>query len=263
LKWPISDVGFDAYDRRARLQPGLIALLPALVVPLALFPNEVLGNVGRSLVALTSYVGLFYLLANLARGKGKALEPHLLSKWGGWPTTVLLSFRDRTIDQHTKARYHKALCKIAPNIALPSVEEEQREPDRADDVYRSLTRKLIESRRGPKYPLVHLENAQYGFRRNMLGLKPTAISLVILSGLVIALIWWLPFRHSQLSPDAILDDLTARWRIYGLFLGNLIILIFWTFNVDEPWVRQSAYSYAEALLRTLEPTSKTAARKAS
>ena len=38
--------------------------------------------------------------------------------------------------------------------------------------------------------MLHRENASYGFRRNMLGLKPIAIAVAAMAALVTALGWW-------------------------------------------------------------------------
>lgn len=246
-------LGFDAYERRARLYPGLIAIFPAVAVSLALFPNLVGGHIGGTLVAIFSYVGVFYLLANLARSEGKKVEPRLLLKWGGWPTNILLRHRDDTLDSHTKKRYHDAIAKLASDFTPPTVEEEQSRPDLADDAYRSATKRLLELRRGTRYQLVHKENEEYGFRRNMLGLKPWAIGISILVGLTLVLIWFWPFRHSRISEDSLFDDLGNRWPIYALFLGDLIVTFFWVLYVNAEWVRQAAFGYADALFRTLEP----------
>jgi hypothetical protein len=246
-------LGFDAYERRARLYPGLIAIFPAVAVTLALFPSSIGGHFGGTLVAIFSYVGVFYLLANLARSEGKKIEPRLLLKWGGWPTNILLRHRDNTIDAHTKKRYHDALAKLASDFSPPTLEEEQSRPDLADDAYRSATKRLLELRRGTQYQLVHKENAEYGFRRNMLWLKPWAIGISVLVGLTMVLVWSWQFRHSKISEESLLDDLGNRWLVYALFLGDLILTSFWVLYVTEAWVGQAAFGYADALFRTLEP----------
>lgn len=192
---------------------------------------------------------------NLARSEGKRIEPRLLEMWDGWPTTVMLRHRDHTIDPHTKKRYHEALAKIARDVTLPSSARERQNPIRADEAYRSATKKLLESRRGEKYRLVHGENAAYGFRRNMLGLKRWAIGLLIVVGFSLVLVWWLPYRSSSISSSLILNDLLQRWKVYLLFLGESAALLFWIVYVRSNWVRQAAVDYAHALFRTLESSS--------
>jgi hypothetical protein len=255
LKWSLSSLGFDAYERRARLYPSLIAAFPAVVVPMVLLPHVMFEHYSRSLFALFAYVGLFYLLANLARSEGKRIEPRLLEMWDGWPTTVMLRHRDHAIDPHTKKRYHEALAKIARDVTLPSSAKERQNPIRADEAYRSATKKLLESRRGEKYRLVHSENAEYGFRRNMLGLKPWAIGLLVAVGFSLILVWWLRYRLAPISANLVLNDLQQRWRVYLLFAGDLTGLLFWIAYVRPNWVHGAAVDYAHALFRTLESAS--------
>ncbi|MGO9267460.1 MAG: hypothetical protein ACLQBA_21700 [Candidatus Binataceae bacterium] len=254
MKWSLSSLGFDTYERRARLYPGLITIFPAIAVPLVLFPRALLQNWGATLVTVFTYVGLFYLMANLARGEGKRVEPGLLSKWGGWPSTIILRHSDPTIDPYTKKRYHQALKKIAPDVPLPSPETEEANPFDADLAYRSATMKLLETRRGEKYRLMHDGNAEYGFRRNMLGLRPWAIIITVIVCMVVLLIWWHRFRSGAISENLILEDLAIRWRIYFLVFSDLAALFFWCFYVRERWVRQAAFDFARALFRTLEST---------
>src|SRR5690606_31393015 len=128
---------------------------------------------------------------------GKRVETALLAEWGAWPTTQFLRHRDATIDPFTKARYHAKLQVICPDLSLPTKEDEQANPRRTDDVYRSATMRLLEQRRGPEYKLIQGENAHYGFRRNLLGLRPVACFLVGSSSLVTAVAWWSPFAAGQ------------------------------------------------------------------
>jgi hypothetical protein len=96
----------------------LIAVLPAIAPLLVLKTQAVFEHYGRASIGLAMYVGLFYLLVNVSRGEGKRIQPSLLKKWGGWPSTIVLRHSDTTIDAYTKARYHAALAKLAPDVSL-------------------------------------------------------------------------------------------------------------------------------------------------
>jgi hypothetical protein len=76
----------------------LIAVLPALAPLLVLRAHSVFEDYGRALAGFAMYVGLFYVLVNVSRGEGKRIQPGLLEKWGGWPSTVVLCHSDTTID---------------------------------------------------------------------------------------------------------------------------------------------------------------------
>ncbi|MFC2254800.1 hypothetical protein ACETRX_34680 [Labrys portucalensis] len=237
---------FDTYQRTARLFPGLLMLLPALLALLAWFPYLIIGNIGLSLVTLATSCGLLYTLATIARTKGKRIETKLLAKWGGWPTTILLRHSSQ-MDRFTRARYHAFLAKSVP-IEFPTLEQERQDPARADEVYGSAIKWLLEKARGDKFPMVAKENASYGFRRNLLGLRPLALSLCVLVTLlsVAAIVLQLAPQWSGLTWSQITaSQSTGVWAALGV---NIFAAVLWATTVSEDWVRQAADQYASALL---------------
>jgi hypothetical protein len=194
---------------------------------------------------------LLYLLASLARSRGKKAETRLLEAWGAFPTTIILRHREGTIDPITKERYHKALTALQGIGQLPTAAEEKADPGRADHIYRSATKRLIELRRGAKYQMLEDENASYGFRRNLFGLRLTASSISLMAAIVTAVVWWsllvkpidLATVENSISTYPYLPVLIVTDIVYGL-------LVAWF--VDREFVRQAAFEYASALLRTLE-----------
>jgi len=232
---------FDGYTRVARVYPALISLAPVIWTAAAVAPNAFTESTLR--VGLTAAVGLggIALLANLARSRGKEAESVLLVEWDGWPTTRFLRHRNAIIDPFTKARYHAKLQQLSPDLSLPNEGDERRDPRRADDVYRSATARLLELRRGPDYKLLQGENAQYGFRRNLLGLKPVALSLVAASIAVTSVTYWSPFGAGL-----------ARPPLFAAWLGDFCFVLVFALIVRKEFVRQAADEYALSLLRTLD-----------
>ena len=168
---------FDRYDVLARITPGLLApLVPAFSLLVA-FPQIVTENIYRAIGSGVVMVGLFYLFAGLARSRGRAVQQTLRQRWGGFPTEIVLRFRDATIEMPTKRAYHAALQDLAPDFRLPDASAEAHDPDAADGLYRAVIRRLIDLRRGPKYPLILNDNIAYGFWRNLLGMKGLALVL--------------------------------------------------------------------------------------
>lgn len=248
----VADVwkNFDSYNRTARLYPSLIVLAP-IIGPLVLVVPEIDFGVKQSSVTVIALACFAYLFSSLARSRGKLIEDTLLKVWGAWPSTIILRHSDATIDPITKARYHAALSKLCNGLKFPTAEEEFSHPNEADAVYRSATRRLIELRRDKQYQLLHQENASYGFRRNLLGLKPIAIIAVLISGAIAVTTWWLvvpsPFNWISLISVAKAKPLFPL--TIALLLSYLLIFIFF---VNKNFVRQAAFEYAEALMRTLE-----------
>ena len=191
---------------------------------------------------------MFTLLVNVARSKGKLLEPQLVDSWGGWPSTTLLRHRDKTIEAPTKARYHKKLQELVGELVLPSADEELANPVAADVVYRSATNLLKEKRRGPKFKLLLRENALYGFRRNLLGLKRIAHSPWLAAMAAGEILLWV---RSTTPPSGFAVAV-------GINLGSLLT---WWLVVTPDFVRgEASYDYASALLRTLDASARSSPR---
>lgn len=241
---------FDPYSRVARLYPSLIALAPIAWSAIALFPN-IVDTVGHSAIFAISATCILYFITGIARSRGKVVERKLLKRWDGWPSTTLLRHRDATIDPVTKARYHTALSSLCGGLAFSSPQHEAANPSAADDVYRSATKKLIEQRRGPQYKLLHGENASYGFRRNLYGLKPLVLTETLIMAVLTGGAWWLvtPQPYTRL----IVAEFVVQYPHFPVLLAlDLAFGLIWIWAVVPNFVLQSGRDYAEALLRTLD-----------
>lgn len=233
---------FDAYNRVARIYPALFTLAPISWTAAVLIPTGVSLQTSSAAVAGLIAASLLYALASLARFRGKSLEPKLLATWDGWPTTILLRHRDQTLDSVTKSRYRTTLGRLCHPLVWPSESDERFDPAAADSVYRSATLRLIEHRRDRRFTLLHRENASYGFRRNLLGLKPVALITLAACSIILAVALFVG------QPDV---QVTRTGAILG-FGADLIAAIFWLCVVRPVYVRQAAHEYAIALFRTLE-----------
>ena len=249
MDWDWIEKLLDQYSRIARLYPAVLATAPAIWTTVALDTGGV-ESISHGAMFVVVAAGVLYLFTSIARSRGKHVEPKLLEKWGGWATTALLRHRNTLIDSLTKARYHEKLGTLC-GLSLPSVQEEANEPRHADDIYRSATKKLIELRRGPEYSLVHSENASYGFRRNLFGLKPVATAIALVAAGASVSGWWL--KADQ--PDrwqAIINLAASFPEMLLLGLLNIGYAGLWLWIVRESFVFQAASDYALALLRTLD-----------
>jgi hypothetical protein len=239
---------FDGYSRVARLYPAVLTLLPA-VLTAALTIDADLGS--RVLASVIAASAVATLLANVARSRGKALEVELLLQWGGWPSTQLLRHRDGSLERPTKLRYHSRLERLCQGLQIPTEVQERQDARAADEAYQSATRQLIELRRDEKYKLLHKENAHYGFRRNLLGLKPVALWLICggLTWTVCDIVMGLPVMQTwrELRVDA-----ATRTPLYVAAAVNIGSGIMWLALVRCEFVRQAGFEYAFALLRTLD-----------
>jgi hypothetical protein len=243
---------FDPYSRVARLYPALIALLPLLWTPPALNPAFLTFDLAHIVGASVLFGAGMTLLGSIARARGKAVQVKLLAMWGGWPTTIMLRHGDSAIDPHTKERYHARLQALCKGLTLPTPQEEAQDRQGADDKYLSATKRLQERRRTPEYKMLDKENALYGFRRNLLGLKPIALGAAAVAIAVSALVAVYGFTESGNTAAALFADAGARWHVYAFAALDLVYIVLFAAMVTPAYVRQAGDEYAVALLRTLE-----------
>ncbi len=245
---------FDTYGRQARLYPGLLTLFPPLLAAIAWFPALITSSIGTTLLTLASACGLLYGLGVVSRTQGKKVEKRLLRQWGAWPTTIWLRHASDCLQPQTLARYHGYLTAHVPGLTLPSRDEEARAPQEADLAYASAVKWLQERCRGKAYPLVEKENAEYGFRRNLRGMRPLGLTGCLLAAILSVAI--IVDGHRDLA--AALASLSSAecWRaisgiaptILSATVVNLLAVLGWLVIVKDSWVRDAGDQYARALL---------------
>jgi hypothetical protein len=234
-----SAVGFDRYDRNARLMPALLVMLPALL--LVAVWSKPLWTLMGGVAALLVTCGATYLASHVARHRGRIVERRLIATDGALPSVRALRHRDALIDPQTKARYHDFLR--SHGLHVPDSAEERLSPKVADDAYSSACKLLLElTRDKSKFPLVASENIGYGFRRNSLGMRSMAL---IMLGLVLA-------ANSALLVADYLETQTIEWAGVALTVFMLGYLYVWLFIVNLDFVRDAGNAYAVRLLATCE-----------
>ena len=240
---------FDSYNRVARVYPVLLCALP-LAALTTLLRHKFEWGVSEGLLEVILLAATLYALASVARSRGKRTEVTLIALWGGWPTTILLRHRDLTIDPLTKKRYHGKLAALS-RLKFPDDAEEAQRPAEADQVYRSATRSLIEARRGAQFAILHAENASYGFRRNLLGLKPAAVTLALaVAGILSA--QFLIGLTRPITSVALLSSIRQQPTAVVALIADLFYLAVLLFIVRDSFVWHAGCEYAEALLKTLD-----------
>jgi hypothetical protein len=228
----------DPYSRQARLQPALVVVVPVAILIVVWFPA--VWSVWGLLVTVASSCGITLLLSQIARDRGKRLEPEVYASWGGKPSVALLRHADGRIDENTKARYRAFLASPLPDLKLPSPSEEEADSARADRAYESVTAWLLTQTRDTKtFGLLFRENISYGFRRNLWGLKPIGLpialacacaSTTVLAHNYVAL-------HEPLPPQIVFVT-AVTW----------ILALLWIAWITPSWVRIPADAYGQQLL---------------
>ncbi|MBK1714922.1 hypothetical protein [Rubrivivax gelatinosus] len=233
----------DPYERKARMTPGLLVILPLLIPILWTFGAR--NPLLTASLGLVTSCGVIYGLASIARGRGKLLEERLIRKWGGMPSTIVLRHRDDFLDRVTKARYHEEIAKKL-GIRMPSEVEEAEDPVTADASYIAAARALRERTRGKPYGLLLKENIAYGFHRNMCAMRLYGVvaSLIgMVAGVVLS-------KTVQLHPFFLdLDRITPAGGVTCAV--SLAMLVAWLYFSPDA-VRRIGYVYAERLFEALK-----------
>lgn len=232
------------YELKARIFPASLTILPLVITLLILFPELI--NLGSSLIILGILIILLFFLGKLARERGKKVQHKLIQKWGSLPTTLYLSHLDNTLDIETKKRYHDYLEKNIEGLELPSQAEEIEKPKYSQDKYESAVKWLLENTRDTKdFSLLYQDNINYGYSRNMLGMKPLGVVISVIS---FVLNFYL--LYSQSYPY-------ITENTVGIIISIMIsfaFIIIWIFFVNEKWVKSTSKAYARTLLSTCEKT---------
>lgn len=227
----------DFYTFKARLLPALLVALPLVITGIGLFPKYLAG--WKSLYAVATSCGLVYLLAELGRRAGALKQEKLFKAWGGKPSVDLLRHR-KAANKALVAERHRKLALLFPHLALPSSEDERRNPKKADEIYEVVGKALIDRTRDKQvFPLLFQENCSYGFWRNLWGLKPAGITVSVLTLASIAAVGLL--RPAYL---AFLD----KGALIVTVIVDVAFLCAWIFWVTPKAIRVPAEAYAERLL---------------
>lgn len=227
--------GLDAYTVRARIAPAVLTAAPGLAFGVASLPLLPGAQKLWSLLGL----GLTTYAALIARDAGNAVQPRLYRDWGGVPTTERLRFASETSRAEVERRHRDVERALGDSLRLPTVEAELADPLEADREYQAaMGRVIAKIRAAGGFRLVALENRNYGFARNLFGLKQLgrwiAIATLLVSALVGAGAW------NQLG--------YADARPLMLPLGVSILALFLWQRVTPAFVRPNADAYANRVI---------------
>jgi len=237
----------DSYERRARLYPMVIVLLPVVFGVSSWVPTGAeLAALGGSAVLV---FGAAAFMSQLARDQGAKKEPGLFELWGGKPSIRALSYSGGTFDKRTLARYHQKLGQHDPGLDFPrGADQEAEDLEGAKRAYVSANELLLSRTRDrEKFRLVFEENVNYGYRRNLWAMKGTGIA-TSLFGLVGGL--------ARILKDA--SQGGGINTVAALLAGlSLSLFVLWLMRIKPDWVRTAANSYARQLVSAceiIEPT---------
>ncbi|SFG79531.1 hypothetical protein [Methylobacterium gossipiicola] len=238
----IRNSGLDRYDRNARLYPALLCILPVFAIVILWFPPAWTMIGGLLSIAVT--FGGIYLLAQVVRYRGRTVENRLGRRVGRAKTASLLCHNNNELPANSKLRYHAFLRKKGQPI--PTHEEEQANPEAAYEAFRAAVDwLLIYTRPNAKASGLLSENISYGFRRNLLGLKPVAIFFLGLAIVANGYMCWISGNKDQIVAALVVEILFA------------CALAAWLFVIRPGFVEDASAAYAKRFLEQCEQKSGT------
>lgn len=188
----------DQYEIRARIAPTFIVFLP-LILALLFVLLGLFGTVPASLGSLGGVAVLVlvvcYALSFWPQHLGREKQNELWAEWDGAPTTRVLRWRDRTLDEETK-RCIRARAEQVSGVTLLSEKEEEKAPAEADKRFEQAVDQVREVvRREDPDALWSRHNAEYGFCRNLLDARVLWVASSVLGALVCAGFWYFHERN--------------------------------------------------------------------
>ena len=234
---------FDAYTWRARVLPVYFTAAPAVLAVAATLPEGLtLPLAGASAIV---FLSLPYFMGQVTSDFGKRLEPALWTSWGGPPTTRFLRHENGEFNAATRVRIHAQLRVLG--LRVPTAEEEDTDHEQALLLYGSAVDELRRlTRDSQRFNLLHKTNIEYGFRRNLLGLKPTGLAITALA--LVATGWSL---YRGWHTDGVVPPVALVTTLL-----NTCVALGWLVGVRAKTVRITAERYAQRLLEAaldLEP----------
>lgn len=227
----------DLFSWRTRLAPATIAAAPALALAIPIL--AVLPGLQKLWALVT--VGMATLAGLLARRAGHEAEGTLFDAWGGAPTTIRLRYRAAISVQEVQRRHQQVLRILGPECHLPTLEDELADGAAADAAYIAAVARIRSRARGRKdASLLHTESANYGFARNLFGLRRVARFIAWATLTISLLVLFI----------GVLLDRAALWASFPVAVA-VLALVLWR-AIDESFVRPSANAYADRLVDLLD-----------
>ncbi len=171
---------------------------------------------------------------------GNAVQGEL---WGSAPATCRLRFAGSGNASEVRRRHRDVEQALNDGLVLPSETEEAENPGAAAAEYAAAVRRLINKVRNHRAPaLLATENANYGFSRNLYGLK--RIDLMVALGVFVISLVAAAGLGTWRGPTTALPFLLPT-------LVSVAAIVGWRV-VTPTWVRRSADADADRLMEAAQ-----------
>lgn len=227
----------DAYDRRARLTPGLLALAPLAIVIATLGWKQYPAVAAVTAVLVAA--GAPYLLIVRVAAVGRKAQDRFWRSWDGRPTTHLLRLRTPA-DNPTQRDLWRNALEAETGVSLPSADAERADPTAADQHLEAVTDQVLYFGHQPdSHPVVAQELAQYGLERNLFGFRWVGRAICLGSVALLGAALWFP------------EQVSRPTTIGGLVVDSLFLAGWWLIP-SERRTKQAGFRYARQLLLAVQ-----------
>jgi hypothetical protein len=219
----------DAYERKARFFPAFLVGLPVVVFVMSLkLDGE--GWVLKLLVAGGAGTALVVALAHMSSAAGNRFGKKFWEARGGLPTMRWLRAADKTHSTQQKQQWYLAIKKLTALDIPQSVADH---PDEEDAIIDDAIRQLRYSIRGKALAkMVDKHNEEYGFARNLAGLRWPMLGTSLLAAIGCGVAW--KFDHGSVTGCV----------FAACLLAYAVVMFFWL----PGYVERAGVRYAESLL---------------
>jgi hypothetical protein len=221
----------DQYVRKARLYVTVLLVLPAALAVVCVAGETVLDtgtSIGKAIAGSTLaglVIGALLMLAEQVARAGRKQQPYLFHKWGGPPLSEAIHGRGDHEHRDSWQRIRRFLTEQVDG----NVSDDPKSRDLESEM-KELTRDK------KKFAMVFQENCNFGFRRNLYGVKRwglgSAVTAIVAGGLCLYAQW------GQAHP-AVFPWVTL---VFGL-----LALLLWL-SVTPMFVRHAASAYVDGML---------------
>lgn len=226
---------FDRYDIRTRICAFIFVLSPFLLDAYILV--DAIRNFSSTVIISVVLIAGSGLATCWMRYMGNTVkQDDLIAEY--------LTPNSTVIDANTKARYHAKLAEREPKFADLSSDD----PQVCQAIAKDISSWLKEKTRDKKYSLIHEENLNYGFIRNLYAMK--TVFLGCFSVYTFFLLGLLIFSNWELTPKDYFATIPAE-HVTCMILHVTFYLI-WIFGITMKILNFAAKKYALAVIRAID-----------
>lgn len=223
---------FDEYEIRTRVIPGILACLPFLFLGLAV-PKEWYSKLaltaGESLIVVAFFKGI----VGIVQAEGNRYQEKIEQEWNGLPSTRFLRKDDERYSIEFKEQFATVVKRtFGINLNI--------EDDKSIRTAFAAIKNFLH--RNDKQKRWQIHNIDYGFHRNMCGLR-----------------WWIILSHiSALIIYSVLASLKLAEMNGAMIVLWFIVLLFFTalFFACPRGCKINAEHYADKAIMTFYEMSK-------